>query len=94
MLYIYIQVIYVCTYICIVKFALLEYGTEHMSTTECLPSLQQVAGEVRESVDTEQSDVPRKRWQFWKQSGEKKPQKFGWIMGVLVSHITYLLRYF
>lgn len=72
-------------------FSCLEYGLEHMSTTECLSSLQQEAGEVRENVDTEQSAVPRKRWQFWKQSGEKKPQKFGWVMGVLVSHITHLL---
>lgn len=42
---------------------------------------------MRENVDSGQSAVPRKRWQFWKRSGEKKPQKFGWVMGVLVSCI-------
>ena len=28
----------------------------------------------------------KKRW--WQPSGDKKPQKFGWIMGVLVGHYT------
>ena len=28
----------------------------------------------------------KKRW--WQSSGDKKPQKFGWIMGVLVGHYT------
>ena len=34
--------------------------------------------------------APHKKWQFWKQSGEKKPQKFGWITGVLVSPYLYI----
>ena len=50
-----------------------------------LSSLQPGESETRVEVDSEHSAVPHKKWQFWKQSGEKKPQKFGWIMGVLVS---------
>ena len=42
------------------------------------------ASEETDALSTsEPAQSTKKRW--WKQSGEKKPQKFGWIMGVLVS---------
>ena len=49
--------------------------------------LQSGEGEVREETDggegSEAGPPRKKRW--WQTSGDKKPQKFGWIMGVLVS---------
>ena len=54
--------------------------------------LQLSEGEVREEPDSQLTSDPapptKKRW--WKQSGGKMPQKFGWIMGVLVSTLVQL----
>ena len=51
-------------------------------------AIQQGEGGEREEVDSGQTAdsaaTRKKRW--WQSGGEKKPQKFGWIMGVLVSH--------
>ena len=54
-------------------------------SVEMLCCVQSGVGEEREEVDGDHSSAaPHKWWQFWKQSGEKKPKKFGWITGVLV----------
>ena len=50
------------------------------------PLLQSGESRVREETDGHTpAPAPHKKWQFWKSSGEKKPKKFGWITGVLVS---------
>ena len=54
-------------------------------SVEMVFCVQSGVGEEREEVDGDHSSAaPHKWWQFWKQSGEKKPNKFGWITGVLV----------
>ena len=44
-------------------------------------------GEETDGVGEGDSGATRKK-RWWQSSGDKKPQKFGWIMGVLVSHCT------
>ena len=54
-------------------------------SVEMVFCVQSGVGEEKEEVDSDHSSAaPHKWWQFWKQSGEKKPNKFGWITGVLV----------
>ena len=51
--------------------------------------------QVQEEVDADEgeSSPPPRKWQFWKKRASnkpKKPKKFGWIAGVLVSALVRL----